>query len=353
MTAEEFNPERLDLVRRRRGMTKRALAQALGVSTKTLNHYRTYRNAPNEGTMARIVSTLRFPESFFYGPDFEEPPNTGVSFRAVSTLTARLRHQLVAVGTLGLMFSGWIDSKVELPSPDIPQLQEVDPETAAVEVRRAWGLGQRPIRNIIHLLEYHGVRVFSLSEDTLKMDAYSFWRNDIPYIFLNTQKSAERNRMDVAHELGHLVLHARGGSQRDRQAEREAQQFGASFLMPRESVIAEVRQGATLMEIRRAKKIWNVALSNLTYRMHDVGMLPDYQYRMRFMEISRRGFHVNEPDPSDPEKSQILAKVFQGLRERGITLNDVALELSLPPEEIGNLMFGLVRMPLPVNLAEA
>ena len=354
MTNPEFNPERLDLARRRRGMTKRTLAEALGITTMTLNNYRVMKHGPSRETLPKIVKTLGFPESFFFGPDFDEPPTHGVSFRAVSTLTARLRHQLVAVGTLGLMFSDWIDSKVELPEPDIPQLDDVDPEMAATEVRRVWALGQRPIRNIIHLLEYHGVRVFSLSEDTLKMDAYSFWRNNTPYIFLNTLKSntlksAERSRMDAAHELGHLVMHSRGGAQGDRQAEREAQQFGAAFLMPRESVVAETTYGARLHEIRRDKKIWNVALSNLTYRMHEVGMLTDYQYRMRFIDISRQGFHVDEPDPSPHESSQILAKVFEGLRERRVTIINVARELSLPPEELGKLMFGLVRMPLPVT----
>ena len=349
VTTPEFNPERLDLARRRRGMTKRALAETLGITAMTLNNYRLMKHGPSRETLPKIVMTLGFPESFFFGPDFDEPPTQGVSFRAVSTLTARLRHQLVAVGTLGLMFSDWIDSKVELPKPDIPQLDDVDPEMAAAEVRRVWALGQRPIRNMIHLLEYHGVRVFSLSEDTLKMDAYSFWRNRTPYIFLSTLKSSERSRMDAAHELGHLVMHSKGGSQGDRQAEREAQQFGAAFLMPRESVVAETKYGATLREIRRDKKIWNVALSNLTYRMHDLGMLTDYQYRMRFIDISRQGFHVDEPDPSPHESSQILAKVFEGLRERGVTVVDVARELSFPPEELGRLMFGLVRMPLPVT----
>ena len=33
------------------------------------------------------------------------------------------------------------------------------------------------------------------------MDAYSFWRRGVPYVFLNTMKSAERSRMDAAHEL--------------------------------------------------------------------------------------------------------------------------------------------------------
>ena len=70
-----------------------------------------------------------------------------------------------------------------------------------MEIRSMWGIGERPIRNTIHLLELHGVRVFALAAETAVVDAYSFWRNDVPYILLNTGKSAERSRMDAAHEL--------------------------------------------------------------------------------------------------------------------------------------------------------
>ena len=255
---------------------------------------------------------------------------------------------MLATGTLGLSLSDWIDERFNLPSVTIPDVQTSDPEMAAAETRRRWGLGKRPIKNLIHLLEFHGIRVFSLAEDTIKVDAYSFWRNDTPHIFLNTQKSAERSRMDAAHELGHLILHTQSSPQRDRRAEKEAQQFGSALLMPRESVIAETRRGASLQEIRRAKKFWNVSVANLTYRMHEVGMLSEYQYRMRFMEISHKRFHVEEPDPSPRETSQLLEKVFLALRERGVTITDVARDLCIHPEELSKLLSGLVRMPLPI-----
>ena len=40
-------------------------------------------------------------------------------------------------------------------------------------IRAEWGLSERPISNMIHRLEYQGVRVFSLAEDTADMDAFS------------------------------------------------------------------------------------------------------------------------------------------------------------------------------------
>ena len=69
------------------------------------------------------------------------------------------------------------------------------------------------------------MRVFSLAENTKNVDAFSCWRNDEPYVFLNTFKSTERSRFDSAHELGHLVLHRHGGAKQGRSAEYEAHLF--------------------------------------------------------------------------------------------------------------------------------
>lgn len=99
------------------------------------------------------------------------------------------------------------------------------------------GLGEAPIANMVHLLETKGVRVFSLVEDCHELDAFSTWLDGTPFVFLNTRKSAERSRMDAAHELGHLVLH-RVGRPQGKEAEEEATRFGAAFLMPRASPTA-------------------------------------------------------------------------------------------------------------------
>ena len=347
-SVSEFNFERLDLARKRRGITKRGLAEAAGITTKSLRNLELLRHEPRRSTISSLAEALDFPEEFFYGPDLEYPPENGVSFRSITTLTARFRNQVLAAGTLGLSLSDWIGHKFTLPRADLPQVDTSDPEIASEEIRLRWGLGQRPISNLIHLLESRGVRIFSLAEDTLKVDAYSFWRNDTPFMFLNTLKSPERSRMDAAHELGHLILHTQGGSQRDRKAEKEAQQFGSALLMPRDSVVSETRRGASLHDIRAAKRHWNVSVANLTYRMYELRMLTEYQYRMRFIEISRSGFHVKEPDSTDRERSQLLEKVFRAARERGITVSDVARELFIYPEELSKLLSGLVRMPLPI-----
>src|SRR5207245_2232584 len=83
---------------------------------------------------------------------------------------------------------------------DVPDYRQIEPHMAAMLLRQHWGLGIKPIANMVHLLELKGIRVFSLAESTKDVDAFSLWRDDIPYVFLNRFKSPERSRFDAAHE---------------------------------------------------------------------------------------------------------------------------------------------------------
>jgi Zn-dependent peptidase ImmA (M78 family)/DNA-binding XRE family transcriptional regulator len=341
----EFNYTRLDLARRRRGLTKTALAEEAGISTRILTAYEREEKMPSAETVGRIARTLGFPVEFFSGPDLDEPSLEGSSFRALSNLSARQRDRALGSAALALELSKWIAARFDLPEADVPQFPNVDAETAAEALRGAWGLGERAAPNMVHLLEAHGVRVFSLAEETAEVDAFSFWLGDVPFVFLNTMKSAERSRMDAAHELGHLCLHRHGGP-RGREAEQEAQGFGAAFLMPRGSVLAEAPRSARVEHLIRAKRRWKVAVANLAYRMHSLNLLTDWQYRSIFIEISRKGYRTNEPREIPRETSQVLAKVLRSLRAERLSQSQIARELSIPVEELSKMAFGLVLTPL-------
>ena len=339
-----FNPQRLEVARKRRGWTKSRLAHEAGISPRMVTAYERDGKRPTTATLERVANCLDFPRGFFEADSMDEVPPFGTSFRALSRLTAKESGQARAAGTIAIALAAWIDERFRLPSPDIPSYPGVDSETASLALRQHWGIGERPVRHMIRLVEANGVRVFSLPHECQSVDAFSFKLGHVPFIFLNTRKSVEHTRMDIAHELGHLVLHWEQKLQ-GRNEEREAAQFASALLMPRDSVCAHSPRNGNVAQIITAKKRWRVSAAALTYRMHEVGMLSDWRYRTTFAHLSRRGFRTSEPDPLEPETSSVLDQVFRVLREEGTSGRDVAAALMIPPDELNNLTFGPVLAP--------
>ncbi len=341
----KFTPQRLALARRRRGLTKTKLAELVEVKPRMVVAYEQGQKFPSEVTLDRMVQILEFPRAFFEADELDELPALGMNFRALSKLTARERGKVSAIGAFAMALSDWIEQRFRLPVPDLPQYRGLKPEAAAAALRDQWGIGERPVHHVIQAVEAHGVRVFVLPHECESVDAFSFTRGHTPFIFLNTRKSAERTRMDVAHELGHLVLHS-GRNAQGRKNEREAAQFASAFLMSRNSVCARAPYSGTLDEIVEAKHYWRVSAAALTYRMHEVEMLSDWQYHTLFSQMSREGYRTNEPQPAEPETSVVLDTVFRSLRDEGLRYRDVAKELLINTDELSGLIAGLVRLPV-------
>lgn len=322
-------------------MNKTILAERIGVEPRAVLAYEAGEYAPKDDVLARVSHELRFPVEFFFGPDLHEPAAETVSFRSMSRMSAAQRYAALGAGAIAFMLNDWIEEKFQLPVPDVLDLRDEEPEAAAGMLRQHWGLGERSIKNMVHLLEAKGVRVYSLMERNVEVDAFSLWRQCTPFVFLNTQKSAEQSRFDAAHELGHLVLHRHGGP-RGQEAERQAHAFASAFLMPRGSVLALAPRLATLAHVIKLKKHWIVSAAALVVRLHAVGLLTDWHYRTLCIEISQRGFRKKEPEGAPREQSEIIEKVLTALRAEGMSKSDIANALNIDVEELDSLVFGLV-----------
>jgi Zn-dependent peptidase ImmA (M78 family)/DNA-binding XRE family transcriptional regulator len=336
-----FNPSRLVLARKRRGLTKVALGRSAGLSAKALGDFESGRLVPSTDAVESIASVTRFPPTFFHRPDVDDPPKEWVSFRSLSTMTAAQRDAALSAGALAFELSEWIERQFELPAPNLPNLGDFSPTEAAMALRSHWGMGVNAIGNLVHLLESEGVRVFSLAERVRQVDAYSLWYRDLPFVFLNTIKTPEHSRMDAAHELGHLVLH-RHGVPRGHDAEKEAQAFAAAFLMPESDVRAVVQTpyAPSFHELAGLKLRWQVSLGALAHRLHSLGLITEYTYRGIFIQLSRYG-RSKEPLGIQRETSQVFAKVFGELKEEGVTKADAAKQLDLYTNDVEALVFGL------------
>lgn len=304
---------------------------------------------PGQSTIEALAEALNFPYAFLIGAnEIDEIPSDAASFRALTKMTAGQRNAALAAGSLALALNDWIGERFHLPAVDVPKLSPgIDPETAAQVVRAEWAVGEAPIANVVHLLEAHGVRVFSLAEESREIDAFSIWRSGLPLVFLNTQKSAEHRRFDAAHELGHLALHWHHGEPpQGRVAEREAHAFASALLMPRAAMLATAPRLVTLSEVIREKRRWRVSAMAYVHRLHRLNLLSDWRYRALTVELSRRGYRTTEHHSVGAETSQVLQKVFSALRKEGISKTEVAKALDLYVEDIEALVFGLTMLPI-------
>lgn len=322
-----------------------SLARRSGISTRSLYDIESGQSAPLPETLAAIAEVARFPVEFFYRPDVELPSPDAASFRSLRAMTAGQRAAALAAGAIAFEISDWIDQRFELPTPQVPDLRDYEPEAAAIAFRSDLGIGHRTVGNMIHLLESVGVRVFSMAEDR-RVDAFSLWHRGVPFVFLNTIKTPEHSRMDAAHELGHLVLH-RHGARWGRDVEKDAQSFAAAFLMPRASVVAAPKLTVpTLGHLVQLKKIWMVSAAALAHRLHQLGLLTDWNYRGLCVEIAKFG-RTKEPHGIDRETSQVMAKVFGATDLPVASKADVARDLALYPADVEALVFGLRAAPKP------
>lgn len=306
--------------------------------------YEADQAVPSPERAVDLASAVGYPVDFFFSGPVDEPNAETASFRSMSHMLAGNRDAALAAGSLAFLVGDWIERLFELPEPDLYDLSsEQSPQSAARALREQWGLGERPIKNLVHLLESRGVRVFSLVEQTRSVDAFSMWRNDTPYIFLNTIKSAEHNRHDAGHELGHLVLHRHGGP-KGRAVENEANQFASAFLMPDADVRATMPITYDIRQILSKKLRWRVSAFALVYRLNKLNLISKWQYRQFCIQLSQRGYRTSEPGGIEREKSAVWEKVFHVMRREHMTKNDIARDLHVPVSEIDKLVFGLANM---------
>ncbi|WP_244170633.1 ImmA/IrrE family metallo-endopeptidase [Amycolatopsis tolypomycina] len=259
-------------------------------------------------------------------------------------MTAKAREASLSSGVIAEEFYEWLESRYKTPDVQLPVIDPpADPEASAEHVRGAWSLGDTaPIVNMIHLLEAHGVAVFSLPPEYAEVDAFSFWRGSRPFVMLNTLKTAERSRFDAAHELGHLVMHgANGCGAGGRSLEKEANEFASAFLIPKAGLKQSTPKNLTTDRIISYKKKWKVSAMAMAYRLHQTGYLTDWIHRRMIVELGRLGFGKSEPEGISRESSLLLSKISESLRSRGSGIIHAARDLNIHPSDLNEIIFGI------------
>lgn len=318
VAAHLFDPARLTLARELRGLTKSELATKVEKSPSAISQFEGGRARPDPHTLRRLTLALGLPLGFFAKRN-RVPliPVDACHFRSLRSASQRDRRRLLAQAVLLSELVVLLEEQVDLPSEKITPVAQAavslqDIESAAVEVRRRWGLGLGPIPNVVGLLESQGVLVLPIAEGCAEVDAFSFWApGGRPCVFLVLDKaSPSRTRFDAAHELGHLVLHA-DVVPGEPSVERQAHRFASAFLMPRDSFGQECPRRLNLAHFLELKRRWGVSLAALFTRARDLGRLSEASYRRAFVELARSGQRLHEPEEPAPEPPRMLRRALE------------------------------------------
>ena len=319
----EFNKHRLKVAKDLKGKTNKDLAIILSCTDVTISNYLNEKKSstPDFDKIVTLSESLNLPFSFFNSTFKTQVTDEQVFFRSYSRIKAQYRNSALAYSEFAIQTLEYFDKKIS----NLPVFQGFDidtlvnePEKAALTLRGDWQLGILPIKNIIALLESHGIAVFRLPMEVNEVDAFSFYHDGRPIVFLNTAKSAERMRFDAAHELGHLVLHSddKNVLENMKEKEHEADRFASSFLMPKEAFVAMAPNNLNLLNLISYKKYWKVSLAAMNYNLHTNGLLTDWLYRSNCIEFSKQGYNKSEPEPIEREKPILLNKIIKVLLEK-------------------------------------
>ncbi|MFJ7953921.1 helix-turn-helix domain-containing protein [Lysinibacillus sp. NPDC096418] len=344
-----FNPKRLREARLIRGLTISDLANKIGITKQAISQFELGEHTPKSETMMAIINTLQFPKNFFY-KEFKEQYVGNTFFRANATATKKSKEMQYNKSMLAGYIYDYLSDFIEFPELNLPDNIYANAdwdndliENLAKRVREQWGIGDKPIANIVHLLERNGIMVFSVDTDSQKVDAYCQHRTGRPFVFLgNDKQSAFRRQFDGGHELGHILMHADIDNQEilnreeNKILEYQANRFASSFLLPADAFTKTVTS-TSLLHFVELKKYWQVSIGAMIYRCKELNLIDESRYTSLQKQISMKKMRTKEPldDVFPLQEPVVLKKSILMLLENDVK-NELQLiqEVSVPQEYI-------------------
>lgn len=346
-------PERIREAREARGYTSEEFAELIGVTRQALAQYEGGQTLPRPEIMSKIIGETSQPTTFFTTAKRHASPNLGHPFwRSLKRTDAGHRNRTVRRLEWALEITKQVEKFINLPNVNFPSIQ-FDPdapedvwvdavEKAATSVRHHWGLGSEPIDHLERHLEANGIVLVQDRVLTDDMDAVSRWQSGRPYILYAEETiSAARVRYNLAHELGHVILHAgvEINSKNLSKIEKQADRFAGAFLLPQATFSREAFR-TSLNHFLFLKNRWQVSIAAMVYRARDLGILSENQYKYLWRQMNAENIRRKEPlDGIVPiPRPRLLRDALELLFDSGVqTPKQFQEELALNPKDIAEL----------------
>lgn len=323
----------IGLRRRMLSLSQAELSALSGITQGALSKIEQGIKEASDELVARLATALKCPTSFFFQAEREYglPISAHAMFRKKVSTSQKVLDRVIAELNVRIAHTRKFLSAVEF-APELPfPVYDLDdfegkPDAVAENVRRAWLMPRGPIRSLTEYAERAGCLVVHCEMEAAKIDGVSYRIPGLPpIVFLNRNQPADRLRFSLAHELGHLVMHAYPSPS----MEQEANQFASALLMPAADIGPEL-QGLTIEKAAYMKPVWRVSMAAMIYRASDLNKIDRYKAEYLWRQMATRGFRIREPQAVDfaPEKTSLINALVANMTE----------EMKYGPEELEGLL---------------
>ena len=287
---------RIKQARKAGNYSLRKLADEIGVSAMAISKYERDQDVPSSGVLLRLSQALQVKVDFFFRPSV-------VSVQ----LQAYRKHAVLGVKeqeAIQMRIQDWVERYLEveslfpeeqhaanLPLRKVTSLDDI--ETAALELRDHWSLGYDAIENLVQLLEDRGIKVGIISGFE-HFDACTFNADGDPVIVTKGELSGDRQRFNLGHELGHLILDVQG----DLKPEQAANRFVGAFLVPAATARFELGANRTdfnINELHMLKHKYGLSMQAWIYRAKDLSIISENTAVRLFQQFRVNDWHRQEP----------------------------------------------------------
>jgi Zn-dependent peptidase ImmA (M78 family)/transcriptional regulator with XRE-family HTH domain len=313
-----------------RRMKPTTLAKEVGVTRAAISTYEKDLRSPSPEVMGRICQVLEMPLGFFVNNiNYISEPKGAMFYRSYSSTLKMARESVEEKHKIYAAIVAYLGSFVSFPAANVPMfdvpsdptvLNEEEIEKISQKTRKFWGLSLGPISNITYLLENNGIFVGNFHFNCDKLDAFSqnIEGNHFQVVIGSDKGSAVRQRFDIAHELGHIILHRRVPKEvvksKDFHAliEYQANQFAFEFLFPTPAFSSEVKR-CSINEFIHLKRKWKVSIASQVQRASKSDISGKVEMAPLQRTISRNGWRKKEPldDELLYEKPHLVNDAFQ------------------------------------------
>lgn len=352
-------PQRLRQLRMARGLTLEELATKMGgiITKQALSKYERGQARPSLRIMSAIAEALQVKTislmvepacvvkfvSYRKGSGLSQVAQKQVESLVCTALEGRIYLQTILQET-------WANS---LPGPYCIRRFE-DAETAASQLREAWKLGDDPIQSLTDTLEDHGVHVLEVDApekfDGVSARVFDTGGREIAAAVVSRRGvPGERQRLNLAHELGHLVLELPA----EVDEEKATFRFGAAFLAPACAIARKTgsrRSQVSLDELLLLKKEYGLSIAALVTRLYQLGVITQTKQTSLFRQMKALLIWRHEPEEMISEEPKWLRySVYRALSEKLITTDAARDFLGSAPTETSPFTFrrqALMRLSL-------